>query len=395
MSNIFIIGEKQLGSGSYGKVYLGKNDNHKNVAIKCCDIENNGICNILELAIMKSLSHPCLNAAIEICATEKQIYIIQELAVMDLFTYTNKYKFNHKCTPEELVTIYYSIVQAMCVLHSQHIIHCDIKSNNILIYENGQVKLSDFTLSVKQLDNKFTHTICTPTHRPLESHLGLKWDGKVDIWSAGCTFYEICYQSPLFVNQSNDVDKKNLTKHKYKELIKNKYVNAILSWALSTQQDVSKYTFNNATTFHIGTTDIDKFIITMLTIDSEKRPSAFNLLQQQIFTPIKLTNPPINPQLIVPTTNKLSLSEEARVVRYIEQGITNKHVQPILTQHAYDLYCKVNLRQLSESYKALGAVFIANKVLYGNTDYVSKNISMDKLLEIEREMVHNLHFMLL
>jgi serine/threonine protein kinase len=43
MSNIFIIGEKQLGSGSYGKVYLGKNDNHKNVAIKCCDIENNGI----------------------------------------------------------------------------------------------------------------------------------------------------------------------------------------------------------------------------------------------------------------------------------------------------------------------------------------------------------------
>ena len=153
----------KLGQGSYGTVYLAKTEQNHQVAIKCCPFDKQGIPNLFELVIMKSLHHPNLMNAIDILVLD-QVYIVEPLGLMDLHYYTSIYKNNHVCTIEELKNFFFSLLQAVTILHSQNIIHCDIKASNILLFNDG-IKLSDFTLSTKM---RGTHQVITPTHRPLE-----------------------------------------------------------------------------------------------------------------------------------------------------------------------------------------------------------------------------------
>jgi serine/threonine protein kinase len=146
----YVISDKMLGKGSYGNVFLGIKGT-KEIAIKCCDMYDNGIENIIETSIMTSLKHPNINPALDIFCTPEKLFIIQELALMDLYTYTNVNKNNHQCSYDELCHIFYSLVQAIVVLHHEQFIHCDIKSNNVLLYANNVIKLTDFTLTVKNL----------------------------------------------------------------------------------------------------------------------------------------------------------------------------------------------------------------------------------------------------
>lgn len=386
-SHKYIISDKILGKGSYGNVYLGTYDN-KEIAIKCCDMYDNGIENIMETSIMKSLLHPNINHAIEIFCTPDNLYIIQDLALMDLYTYTNINKNNHKCNNEELIHIFYSITQAVAIMHHQKLIHCDIKSNNILLFPNNIIKLTDFTLSVRKNNLFYTNTVCTPTHRPIECHLKQPWNESLDIWSLGCTFYEIAYNQPLFVNQSF-IDK-SYDKKKAKEIINRRYINAIINWAeLNNQEhnyfsDDISYDANNITT--INTNDIYDLIKSMLHINSSLRPIIFDIMNNILFKNKK----PINLQIIEPEQNILSPMEEARILRYIEQCcISNDDAQLL----AYKLYTQLTLDIISEYNKAIGCAWIASKlfnILIGNVNTFVKLISLDEILYIEREILQNL-----
>jgi serine/threonine protein kinase len=99
---IYTISDKILGKGSYGNVYLGKNQYNDKIAIKCCLLNDKGISNILEASIMKTISHPNINNAIEIFCVDTKLYIIQELAVTDLYMYTNKNKMYNVFTINEI-----------------------------------------------------------------------------------------------------------------------------------------------------------------------------------------------------------------------------------------------------------------------------------------------------
>src|SRR5205809_381462 len=88
----FIISDKLLGHGSYGDVYLATNENGKKIAIKCCDIDEFDIPNILETSIMSSFLHPYLNRAFRIHASDTKLYILQELAKIDLAHHTRRDK---------------------------------------------------------------------------------------------------------------------------------------------------------------------------------------------------------------------------------------------------------------------------------------------------------------
>src|SRR5688572_17980136 len=68
---IYTMTDKSLGKGSYGHVFLAKNELQKKVAIKCCLIEQEGIPNIFEASIMKIINHPNINAAIDIVVSPK------------------------------------------------------------------------------------------------------------------------------------------------------------------------------------------------------------------------------------------------------------------------------------------------------------------------------------
>lgn len=389
---VYHVSNKLLGKGSYGNVFVGYVDNtsgSRKVAIKCCKNDENGITNILEACLMKTLLHPTINNAIEILCTEHKLYIIQELAQMDLYTYTNINKNNHLCTMSELNYIFFSLVQGIKILHSEQLIHCDIKASNVLLFPNNVIKLTDFTLTVRQNSTPLAYTVCTPTHRPLECHMRQSWSYALDMWSLGCTFYEIAFNDVLFPNQSF-VDKKAMSKKSYKHLIHQRYVNAILEWGQKQGQTlpISFYPVDHEPIYvneRINIkNDVNKLILSLLQLDSKLRPTIHDVFALPFFT----DNTATDPTLIEPIQNTLLLAEEARVIRYIEQ-CTNKNE---LRKLAYKLYTQLTLPTMSEYFKAIGVTWVASKMIDGHVDNVNKLIDIEEILVIEREIVQDLHF---
>src|SRR5438105_3140449 len=196
----FTITDESIGIGAYGEVFISTDDQGNRYAIKKCDLDSQGVPNVLEASIMTKIVHPSLNSSLHVLCSDQSLYYIQELADNDLCKYTRKDKMNHVPSKEQLKKWCHSIAQGLYVLHSLNIIHADVKASNIILFKDGNVKLTDFTLSTRSsmAGVKFTHSVCTCTHRPLECLIKKAWNKSLDVWSLGCTFYEIAFGHLLF-----------------------------------------------------------------------------------------------------------------------------------------------------------------------------------------------------
>lgn len=83
-------------------------------------------------------------------------------------------------------------------LHKIHKLHRDIKGGNILLTENGQVKLADFGVSAKLFDtfSKRNTFVGTPYWMAPEVVLESMYDGRADVWSLGITAIEMAEINP-------------------------------------------------------------------------------------------------------------------------------------------------------------------------------------------------------
>jgi serine/threonine protein kinase len=393
----FLISDTLVGKGAYGEVYLATDEKSRKVAIKCCKIGKNGIPNILEASIMASICHPYLNRALRIYASDSKLYIVQELALMDLNQYTRRDKDNNKPSLSELKRWCFCIATAVQCLHNQGIIHGDIKAGNILLYEDGSVKLADYTLSIKKWNksNNFTHNVCTYTHRPLECLLHGSWNESLDIWSLGCTFYELAYGELLFPSQCNlePSCKTKEEKNQFKTRLRYRCINNILDWAKYQNEviDVNYHiidyiSYALCSDYHNSSmTLFNSLIIKMLTVNSDFRPSIDQILDHSFFngliSPVYLN--------IIRPSNHIPVPEYARVTRYIQKYTDNIDIQKI----AFSIYSRcVSLHEFNEALKATTCTWIASKLI--PTSALKLSLDVDQLIPIEREICHNLGFKL-
>lgn len=372
----FTVTDNTLGKGSYGEVVIGKNEFNKKLAIKCCKIDESGIPNILEASIMKIISHSTLNSALEIICSPTILYIIQDLAITDLHHYTSRYKKNYKCNLVELDFIYSSLLQAVSILHHQNIIHCDIKASNVLMFEDA-IKLADFSLATFKSTKLYTHTVSTASHRSLEVMNKSGFNHTLDIWSLGCTFYEIAFQELLFINQG--VKKKETDK---------KSINAILDWAIHTNQPTFEHYQIPYTSINVKIHSEDKInqlIRKMLIIDIN-RPEAIDLLNEYYPNQYK------NPKFTVNSCKVINHTEEARIIRYIQQITEDVVIQTM----AYKMYTQLTIDNISEYYKAIGVTWISMKIISGSDPALQmiESIPIDQLCQLEIDICENLHYRL-
>jgi serine/threonine protein kinase len=107
--------------------------------------------------------------------------------------------------PEELMSyILKEIIKGLASLHSQHRIHRDIKSDNILVSLEGDVKLSDFGYSAQltsEQDSRAT-VVGTPCWMAPELVTGNRYDVKVDLWSLGIVALEIADGEPPLLREN-------------------------------------------------------------------------------------------------------------------------------------------------------------------------------------------------
>ena len=388
----YIITDKLLGKGGFGSVYLCNDQNGKSYAIKCCDVSKEiGITHLLEPIIMSTILHPYLNHCEKIYVSEKKLYMIQDLAKKDLAQYTRRHKENYRPPTHKLKFWCYCLMKALSVLHSNNIIHGDIKANNILLYEDESIKLADFNLSVIKLNDKmrYTHKVCTITHRPLEVLKKDSWNEAVDIWALGCTFYEIAYGVLLFPCQTTQ----NKTKC---------YINSILEW----DKLISQKTFSNSVilklldepdmypieynspSFCDESKDLSKIIFNdllykMLISDQYKRSNIKNLLDHPF-----ITNVPVKYQLTKCFKSKILDYDNELITSYINKLTNNDDVINLATNIYAGTYFINNYTHES---KAITCVLISSKLLHKDLPNIPNDI-LPHIIAIESCICNNLAF---
>ena len=110
--------------------------------------------------------------------------------------------------PSETKTLLLQLTSAVEYLHSNWILHRDLKTSNILMNNRGQIKIADFGMARYYGDPppKLTQLVVTLWYRGPELLLGAdKYGAGVDMWSLGCIFGELLLKEPLLQGK-NEVE---------------------------------------------------------------------------------------------------------------------------------------------------------------------------------------------
>jgi len=190
-----------LGKGAFASVYRALNwDTGETVAVKQIRTEHLGNTELktimLEIDLLKSLSHPNIVRYNGFVSTSESLYIILEYCENGSLHSICK---NFGKFPENLVALYMSqVLHGLLYLHEQGVIHRDIKGANILTTKEGLVKLADFGVATKQSGLDHVSVVGTPYWMAPEV---IELSGATtasDIWSVGCTVIELIEGKPPY-----------------------------------------------------------------------------------------------------------------------------------------------------------------------------------------------------
>ncbi|KAF2071768.1 hypothetical protein CYY_006914 [Polysphondylium violaceum] len=199
----YVIGE-QIGKGGFASVFKGLNTLTGDfVAIKRFDksrISKEQLSSIsTELDLLQRLKHESIVTILGQEENEHYIFIFLEFMENgSLATILN----NFGTFPESLICTYVdNVLKGLAYLHSEGVIHRDIKAANILINKAGDAKLSDFGVAgeIKESDKRYS-VVGTPYWMAPEV---IEISGSVqvsDIWSIGCTIIELLTSTPPYFN---------------------------------------------------------------------------------------------------------------------------------------------------------------------------------------------------
>ncbi|KAK2648110.1 hypothetical protein Ddye_015599 [Dipteronia dyeriana] len=165
------------------------------------------ISSLREINILLSFNHPSIVNVKEVVVDDfDNVFMVMEYMEHDLkgLIETMKQPFS----TSEVKCLMLQLLEGVKYLHDNWVLHRDLKTSNLLVNNQGKLKVCDFGMS-RQYGSPlkpYTSLVVTLWYRAPELLLGMKkYSTAVDMWSVGCIMAELLAKKPLF-NGKTEVD---------------------------------------------------------------------------------------------------------------------------------------------------------------------------------------------
>uniref|UniRef100_A0A3Q2FYJ3 non-specific serine/threonine protein kinase n=1 Tax=Cyprinodon variegatus TaxID=28743 RepID=A0A3Q2FYJ3_CYPVA len=194
---------RTLGKGNFAVVKLARHKVTKTqVAIKIIDKTRLSPSNLekiyREVQIMKLLNHPHIIKLYQVMETKDMLYIVTEYAKNgEMFDHLTS---NGRMSEDEARRKFWQILTAVDYCHRHHIVHRDLKTENLLLDANMNIKLADFGFgNFYNAGDPLTTWCGSPPYAAPEVFEGKEYEGpQLDIWSLGVVLYVlVCGSLPF------------------------------------------------------------------------------------------------------------------------------------------------------------------------------------------------------
>ncbi|KAK8482580.1 hypothetical protein V6N11_074115 [Hibiscus sabdariffa] len=196
----------KIDEGTYGVVYRAKDKKTGEiVALKKVKMEKERegfpLTSLREINILLSFHHPSIVDVKEVVVGSSldSIFMVMEYMEHDLkaLMETMKQPFSQS----EVKCLMLQLLEGVKYLHDNWVLHRDLKTSNLLLNNQGELKICDFGLA-RQYGSPlkpYTHLVVTLWYRAPELLLGARqYSTAIDMWSLGCIMAELLSKEPLF-----------------------------------------------------------------------------------------------------------------------------------------------------------------------------------------------------
>mmetsp|Transcript_6291 Transcript_6291/g.20033 ORF Transcript_6291/g.20033 Transcript_6291/m.20033 type:complete len:746 (+) Transcript_6291:165-2402(+) len=208
-------GKQKIGQGTYGEVYKARDaDTGELVALKKVLLKNEKegfpVTAVREIKLLRALNHPNIVRLRDIACSEANEHTRNLGSVMMVFEYC-EYDLEALLDDQRVVlsplhvkSFMKQLLQGLHYIHSHGVLHRDLKSANILVRRDLQLRIADWGLARRMPSSSkqhpLTNRVITLWYRAPELLLGARDYGpSVDMWSAGCVFGELLNRKPILV----------------------------------------------------------------------------------------------------------------------------------------------------------------------------------------------------
>jgi negative regulator of the PHO system len=162
---------------------------------------------IREISLMKELKHENIVALHDVIHTENKLMLVFEAMDLDLKKYMDTRGDRGQLDYVTIKSFMYQLLQGIAFCHENRVLHRDLKPQNLLLTNQGKLKIGDFGLAraFGIPVNTFSNEVVTLWYRAPDVLLGSRtYNTSIDIWSAGCIMAEMYTGRPLFPGTTNE-----------------------------------------------------------------------------------------------------------------------------------------------------------------------------------------------